>query len=152
MTEQEIADLFESAYADYLQLGDQEETFSVSFGAHAHRIRHDHILYFEAAEKKLFLVTKAQRIAFYGTLEGLMQTVPASRFLRVHKGFIVNRERMREVEWTGMRILLSDSDWVPISRTYRQAVREVVSGWELGGKAPTETSVAAGVMAGGELA
>jgi len=119
----EIADLFESAYADYLLLDTDNDCLSVSFGAQMHRLRYKDILYFEAAEKKLFAVTRAQRIGFYGTLDEIGRNLPVERFLRVHKGFIANLGRIREVDWHGMLVRFSERDAIPMSRSCKGAVR-----------------------------
>lgn len=124
----DIISLFDQAYSDYLLLDPKDECISVSFGTQLHRIRHDDILFIEAAEKKIHIVTKAQRLGFYGTLDTMMRSLPSRQFLRVHKGFIANRNRICEVDWHRMMIRMSEQEVIPISRTYRTALRQELIG------------------------
>ena len=52
------------------------------------------IYYFEAREKRIYVRLKKQELAFYETVEHLTERLP-DYFVRCHRSFIVNRQRIR---------------------------------------------------------
>jgi two-component system, LytTR family, response regulator len=51
------------------------------------------------------------------TLKILSQSLPANRFVQIHRSYIVNRERI--VEQHHDKVRLSDGQFIPIGRSYR---------------------------------
>lgn len=86
-------------------------------------IDYSQIYYFEAREKKIFLVTEAREIAFYDTIEHLLEVLPDS-FLRCHRSFVVNSARIESIRLGKNMILLDNGEEVPISRSFRQVFKE----------------------------
>lgn len=89
------------------------------------RVPYSQILYFEARNKKIYLCTNRTEMDFYSTLEGILQKVP-DYFLRCHKGFIVNAYLVKQVNLGENVIHLIGGFRVPISRSYREAVKETL--------------------------
>lgn len=89
------------------------------------RVPYSQILYFEARNKKIFLCTSRVEMDFYSTLESIMHKVP-EYFLRCHKGFIVNRHLINRVNLGENNLHLIGGFQVPISRSYREAVKEAL--------------------------
>jgi two-component system LytT family response regulator len=61
------------------------------------------------------------------TLADMESRLPPQRFLRVHRGAIVNVDRMRELQPSthgDFKILLRDGATVPMSRRFRSQVQE----------------------------
>lgn len=84
------------------------------------RVSFRDILYFSSEGKKIFLHMKNGKDYFYGKLCDL--TVPSEDFLCIHKSFIVNRHCV--IQFRFDRVLLSNSEELPISRIYRKEVRK----------------------------
>lgn len=84
------------------------------------------ILYFESRERRIYLCTKNQQIPFYNTLEQLMEELPV-QFMRCHKGFIVNIHNIEGVTFSKNMIALRGGFTIPLSRSYKTAVRAVIS-------------------------
>lgn len=89
------------------------------------RVPYAQILYFEARNKKIFLCTSRTEMDFYSTLESILHKVP-KYFLRCHKGFIVNRYLVNRVNLGENKLHLIGGFQVPISRSYREAVKEAL--------------------------
>lgn len=81
------------------------------------------IYYFEAREKKIYLRLKKQELTFYDTLEHLEEYLPES-FVRCHRSFIVNRNRIRRVMLSKNLIVLEQGMEIPLSRSYKPAFKE----------------------------
>lgn len=89
------------------------------------RVPYSQILYFEARNKKIFLCTNRTEMDFYSTLDGIMQKVP-DYFLRCHKGFIINKHLVNQVNLGENCLRLIGGFQVPISRSYRETVKEAL--------------------------
>lgn len=87
----------------------------------------ERIYYFESREKKLFARMRGEEIGFTGTLDSLAETLPDS-FQRCHRSFIVNLEKIDRVRFSENVILLWDGLMVPLSRGYKQSIKERGSG------------------------
>lgn len=89
------------------------------------RVPYSQVLYFEARNKKIYLCTNRTEMDFYSTLDGIEQKVP-NYFLRCHKGFIVNRHFVNRVDFKENCLNLIGGSVLPISRSYRDAVKEAL--------------------------
>lgn len=81
-------------------------------------ISYDKILYFEAREKKVFVVTDNREYGFYSTIEELDGKLD-ERFARCHRSFIVNKERIDKIVLSQGTICLDEGAIVPLSRSYK---------------------------------
>lgn len=102
----------------------QGKVFTVNSHGTSYRIPMDEILYFEARNKKLYLYTQNAEIEFYDTLERLLERLP-EQFVRCHKSFVVNKTAVEQISMAQNMITMGEGCvQIPISRSYRPAVRE----------------------------
>lgn len=87
------------------------------------RIPYRNILYFEARNKKIYVCTENREYGFYDTLEQLCGRLP-ELFVRCHRGFIVNTGKIKRVSLTEGLIYLKEGYAIPLSRSYRQVMKE----------------------------
>lgn len=87
-------------------------------------IPHDKIYYFEAREKKIFIKTLSGEYGFYGSIEKLATSLP-DKFVRCHRSYIVNKMHVQKVLSVQSMIALANGFIVPVSRTYRQILKEI---------------------------
>ncbi len=125
----QVADMLSEAF-DIVELNARKrlfnnEVFVFSTREGSIRVPYSQILYFEARNKKIVLCTSREEMEFYSTLEGLLQKIPAY-FLRCHKGFIVNKHFVSRVDLSANSLHLIGGFQVPISRSYREAVKETL--------------------------
>jgi DNA-binding LytR/AlgR family response regulator len=86
-------------------------------------IPYDRIYFFEAREKKIFVCTGKEEYSFYHTIDKLEEELP-EQFIRCHRGFIVNSEKIRKIMLSQNIIYLSDGFDVPLSRSYKSVLKE----------------------------
>ena len=89
-------------------------------------IEYSRILFFEAREKKVFLSTEREEYGFYDTLDELERRLD-DRFLRCHRSYIVNARRIVRVEISASRVIMDDGTEVPLSRSFKPAVKEYLN-------------------------
>ena len=81
------------------------------------------ILYFESNSKKIILRTVSQEFEFYGSMQKISEELPGT-FIRVHRSFIVNAEKISEVDFGENTIYFEDDTFVYLSRGYKPALQE----------------------------
>lgn len=82
------------------------------------QVPYKNIYYFEAREKKVFLRTLKEEFGFYTTMEQLDDELPDD-FIRCHRSFIVNREKIVRIKISQNTIQLNHKMEVPLSRSYK---------------------------------
>lgn len=86
-------------------------------------IPYEQIYFFEAREKKIFVCTGKEEYGFYHTIDKLDEELP-KQFIRCHRGFIVNTEKIRKIILSQNIIYLADGFDVPLSRSYKSVFKE----------------------------
>ena len=102
--------------------GTRQERFLISGRWETRQIPYGEICCFEAREKRVFVRLREQEIPVNETITALEARLP-ERFFRCHKGFLVNRDHIASVDWSGQCILTDTGLTVPFSRSYRAAVK-----------------------------
>ena len=91
------------------------------------RVKLDEIRYVESMSEYIKVYTdreKSPLIVLLG-LKHLIEKLPADRFMRVHRSFIVPLRRIKEVGKS--ELVLEDGSVVPIGDLYRQELKEYLS-------------------------
>lgn len=86
-----------------------------------HQVRFADILYIEAVENYVKVVTADNVILTRTTLHTLVEELPRGMFLQVHKSFVVNMAKVSSIE--GNMLSLPGAT-VTVSRSYKQALAE----------------------------
>lgn len=90
------------------------------------KIFYDELLYAEAMMNYVMLFTSTRKLMVYITLKGLEEQLPPDRFLRVHKSFLVNKNKIKSIEGN---ILDIGSQKLTISQNLKdKVIQEIVQG------------------------
>ncbi len=84
---------------------------------------YDKILFFEANNKKINLRAGNEEYDFYDSIENISHTLP-DYFVRCHRAYLVNAKKIRKVKLSDGLIEMGNGVIVPLSRTYKQNVKE----------------------------
>lgn len=82
------------------------------------------IYYFEAREKRIYVRLKRQELTFYDTMDHLLERLP-EQFVRCHRSFIVNRNRITKVMLSKNLMELEQEMEIPLSRSYKSVFKEM---------------------------
>lgn len=104
----------------------KEEVFIVEGKEGKQLIPYDRINYFEAKDKKVFVVTENAEYPFYDTIENLENELPR-QFVRSHRGFIVNIEKVTKVLLSQSLIYIDDDIELPLSRSYKSKFKDILT-------------------------
>jgi len=80
---------------------------------------------FEAREKKIVAVTDTEEYVFYDTMDNLEKELP-KHFVRSHRSFIVNVERVSRVHISQSLIVFDDDTEAPLSRSYKSVFKDIL--------------------------
>jgi DNA-binding LytR/AlgR family response regulator len=84
------------------------------------RLFYDDVLYVEAMENYVVIITKNQRHTIHFTMKSILSKLPKDKFIRVHRSYIVNKDKI--VKITDNMIKINHKDEVksiPISKGYK---------------------------------
>jgi len=112
---------------DRITTGNPEDMFVFKAEGATRRLPFRDILFFEASVKKVLIHTKGQEIGYYDSIENLADSLPP-HFIRCHRSFIVNKHMVKELRGAEMELGLINGERVPFSRSYRNSVKQAVSG------------------------
>lgn len=105
----------------------EEEVFVVENKEEKYRIPYSSILYFEARAKKVYACTVDCEYGFYDTMEQLESRL-SEGFIRSHRSYIINKKYIKKVMISRGCVMLQDDIEIPLSRSYKGALKENVEG------------------------
>jgi DNA-binding LytR/AlgR family response regulator len=84
------------------------------------RIKYDDILWIEALENYVVLNTFNEKYTIHFTMKSIADKMPADKFMRIHRSFIVNFGKIKVIEDNSV-VIKTDSGTkvIPIGKSYR---------------------------------
>lgn len=125
---EEITEAFSEAFGNFFkedEENEEENQFIIDNREGKWRIDLEHVYYFEAREKKLFLNDGVREIGFYDTLDNIRKKLPAW-FVRCHRSFLINGRKIEKLLLGQNLVVLKDGWEIPVSRTYKKEIKEYV--------------------------
>jgi two-component system, LytTR family, response regulator len=95
----------------------QDDYFFVKSDYKIIKIAYDDILFIEALQKYVQIYTNQQRIVTLLSMSQLVETLPQSQFIRVHRSYIINLDKIENID--GNMIKISKHN-IPISKSQRE--------------------------------
>lgn len=83
------------------------------------RVAFDDVRYVEALGDYVHIVTGQSKLIVYSTMKAVEEKFPTSRFVRVHRSFIVNINRIQALEDNSVTV---ESKHIPVGQTYLRDV------------------------------
>ena len=83
------------------------------------KVKLDDILYIEVEGKYSALQVNERKYNVKASLKDLLQKLPANKFVRVSRNFVVNLKRIQHIDTFQYTIKVGDVE-IPISRTYKE--------------------------------
>jgi len=100
-----------------------ENYFFVKCNGRIEKVFYDDLLFAEAALNYVTLHTGNGKMIVYLTIKGLMESLPAELFMKVHKSFIVNLQKIRSIEGNIIHIEKAE---IPISQNSQEEVLKLI--------------------------
>lgn len=124
MIQTSVKELFDSLQ---LETVNDVEYFSFDDEKEKRRIPYSNIVYFEARNRRVYIRVQNKEYGIYATLDTLEGELPDC-FKRCHRSYIINTSYISKVWYSQNMILLSNDEEIPLSRSYKTVIKEVVKG------------------------
>ncbi len=84
------------------------------------RLFYEDVLYVEAMENYVVIITTNQRYTIHFTMKSILSKLPSDRFIRVHRSYIVNKDKIVKITDNIIKIKMKDEmKSIPISKGYK---------------------------------
>ncbi|UKN00085.1 LytTR family DNA-binding domain-containing protein [Paracrocinitomix mangrovi] len=97
--------------------GDEQDHMFIKKNKGYTRINFEDINYLEALADYVQINTDSERFTVLSTMKSISSRLPASKFLRVHRSFIVSLDKIDRLD--DNMIMIGDKS-IPVSRSYRE--------------------------------
>ncbi len=126
LSEQQIQEVLSEAIGVYVTRfykPDEQKVFVVENSGGRNLIDYERIYFFEARDKRVYLNTETEEYGFYDTLDQLEERLKET-FIRCHRSFLIHKKKIAEVYLSQNRIVLQGEFEIPLSRSYKPAIKE----------------------------
>lgn len=110
----------------------QNNFYCFKFGKNIIKVLCRDILYFESAGRKVIVHTLHKEYAYYDKLNNIEEQLKDSRFIRIHKAYLVNIDNIEAFQYE--RVALTDGTILNISEKNRPYIRNEFWKYFKGGK------------------
>ena len=103
---------------------ERRDHFFVKCDNRLEKILYDELIYIEARLNYIILHTQTRQLMVYLTLKSIFAQLPADRFLKVHKSFVINTRHIRSIQ--GNTIDLGTAEVIISQNYYDQSIKEIL--------------------------
>jgi two-component system LytT family response regulator len=121
---------YHSLQAGCMTAGENDYFFIKSNGRQE-KISLKELLFIEAADNYIVLYTVDKKHLAYRTLKSMEEYLPADRFIRVHKSFIIAFDRITSMEGNLLFIAIHS---IPVSRNFKEVLAERLARKKINGR------------------
>ena len=100
-----------------------ENYFFVKCNGRIEKVLYDELLFVEAALNYVTLHTVNGKMIVYLTIKGIMESLPAELFAKVHKSFIINLQKINSIEGNIIHINKAE---IPISQNSQDEILKLL--------------------------
>ena len=100
----------------------QQDEMVIKQGHEKYRLALSDILYLEAMKDYTRVVTTTGHYLVLTTFSGMLEQLPEERFLRIHRSYVVNRQRITAFVGNTIHVLAHE---LPVSRQYKNVLRTI---------------------------
>lgn len=122
-------EMMEQTIGEFLNLFvkmEREDCFYVEQKGEKKRLPYQKIRYLEAREKRVYARMVNVEYAIHDTIDHLAAIFP-KEFIRCHRSYVVNCIYIERIRYAENMILLTENQMVPLSRSYKTKLKEVMS-------------------------
>ncbi len=112
-----------------MENSEEDEIFVIADREGKLRLPLGNILYFEARAKKIYAALEHEEYGFYDSMDHLLERLP-SWFFRCHRGYVINLKHLKRYQAASGICVLSSEAEIPVSRSYRQEMKERFLDWK----------------------
>jgi len=104
---------------------DAPDFIFVKSGVQRIKLFFDEVTHIQGLKDYAIIYAPGKKVVVKGSVKSMHEIFPATRFIRVHKSFIVAKDKINRIEKN--RIIIKDNQ-IPIGRNYKEEVDKEISG------------------------
>jgi len=116
--------IYQQATKEKPDKGINENYFFVKCDGRIEKVMHDELIYIEAMLNYVVLHTETRKMIVYLTIKGIIEKLPAEKFLKVHKSYIVNLGKIKNI--VENEINLGNSKVIISQNLYDGVMKEIL--------------------------
>lgn len=90
------------------------------------KLQADDVYYIEALKDYVVIHTRDTRYTVHSTMKDIEKKIPSDRFLRVHRSYIVNLDKIERIEQNHV-ILQDDKKAMPVGGAYKETLQDRIN-------------------------
>jgi DNA-binding LytR/AlgR family response regulator len=102
----------------------QYDYFFVKCDGKIEKVLYEELIYIEAMLNYIILHTTTRKMMVYLTIKGIMEKLPVDVFLKIHKSYIINVNKVKSIE--GNEIDLGNAKVVISQNLYEETIKRIV--------------------------
>ncbi|MBD2701167.1 response regulator transcription factor [Spirosoma sp. BT702] len=102
----------------------KDDSVFVKSGVQRIKLNFSYVTYIQGLKDYAIIHTSSGKIVIKGSIKAMHDIFPESRFIRVHKSFIVAISRVTRIERN--RLILTDNQQIPLGRNYKEEVEKAL--------------------------
>lgn len=112
-----IQDRYEALNLKNSSVSQEERSLFIKSDSRFVKLDFDEILYIEASGDYVIFKTEAKSYIVHSTLKNIIKTMPEDQFIRVHRSYVVNKNKIVDIE--DMSLVIGKKV-IPISRSQKE--------------------------------
>ncbi len=105
-----------------------EEEIFIKKGSTLVRLKLKEIIYVEALENYVSVITHDEKYTIHFTMRGIEQQLPSSLFVRIHRSYLVNKSVIRSITENSLTIAVGNNSKVlPVGKSYRDGLMNYIN-------------------------
>lgn len=112
-----VQDRYEALNLKNSSVSQEERSLFIKSDSRFVKLDFDEILYIEASGDYVIFKTEAKSYIVHSTLKNIIKTMPEDQFIRVHRSYVVNKNKIVDIE--DMSLVIGKKV-IPISRSQKE--------------------------------
>ena len=105
-----------------------EEEIFIKKASSLVRLKLKEILYVEALENYVSVITRDEKYTIHFTMRGIEQQLPSSLFVRIHRSYLVNKSVIRSITENSLTIAIGGNTKIlPVGKSYRDGIMNYIN-------------------------
>jgi DNA-binding LytR/AlgR family response regulator len=113
---------------EMLPASNSKNDFFIRNNSNLIRLCYDEVIWIEALENYIVVHTYNDKYTIHFTMKSVMDQLPTDKFFRIHRSFIVNRDRIEVIKATTIEVKTKDGlEPLPIGKSYRELLLKEIN-------------------------
>jgi DNA-binding LytR/AlgR family response regulator len=105
-----------------------EEEIFIKKASSLVRLKLKEILYVEALENYVSVVTRDEKYTIHFTMRAIEQQLPSGLFVRIHRSYLVNKSVIRSISENSLTIVVGNTPKIlPVGKSYRDGIMNYIN-------------------------